>query len=205
MKHVTKKKKSMLLSQVTRYMFRGFTLVELVVTVGIFALISTVILTRNSRFDEEVLLSDLAYDVALSARKAQSYGINVRVSNGQFDRSYGVYFTEGTTTYQFFVDSDDDGFFDDIELLETYTLGRGAIVNPLCNLDTAMCNLGDLTVMFKRPNPDAIINQGDVSRAAIGILSPRGGQRYVIIESTGQFSIQKENGTEGEGEGEIGI
>ena len=184
---------------------RAFTLVELVVTVGIFALISSVLLSRNSQFDEEVLLSDLAYDVALSVRKAQSYGTNVRVSNGQFDRSYGVHFTEGTTTYAFFVDSDDDGFYDPTELLETYTLGRGAIMSPLCNLDTGMCDLDELTVMFARPNPDAIIDQGDIGRAAVGILSPRGGQRYVIIESTGQFSIQKTNGTEAEQTGEVAI
>ena len=33
---------------------------------------------------------------------------------------------------------------------------------------------------------------GTIGRAAVGIVSVRGGQRYVFIESTGQFSIRHE-------------
>lgn len=175
-------------------LIRGFTLVELVVTVGIFAVISTVIISRNSQFDEEIFLSDMAYDVALSVRRAQSFGVNVRGAEGSFDHPYGVYFENGTSTYQLFVDSDDDGFYSGHgELLETYTVGRGTMIGPLCDFGTKTpCDLETLTVMFQRPEPDAIIEQGAVTRAGVGISAPRGGQRYLFIESTGQFSIQKE-------------
>lgn len=195
---------------------RAFTLVELVVTVGIFAIISTVIIAKNSQFDEEIFLSDMAYDVALSVRRAQSYGINVRGSGGSFDYPYGVFFTNGTTTYQLFVDTDRDGFYSGHgELLETYTMGRGTKIGPLCDFGSKTpCDLETLTVMFERPEPDAIIEQGTVTRAGVGIFAPRGGKRYVFIESTGQFSIRQEleeeegkseGGDEGDGTGILGI
>lgn len=186
---------------------RAFTLIELVVTVGIFAIISTVIITRNSQFDEEIFLSDMAYDVALSVRRAQSYGINVHGSAGSFDHPYGIYFTNATTTYKFFVDTDDDGFYDDPdELIETYTLGRGTSIGPLCDpASKTPCDLENLTVIFRRPEPDAIIQQGTLSRAVVGINAPRGGQRYVYIESTGQFSIRHELEGEEDGKGDSGV
>ena len=183
---------------------KGFTLVELVVTVGIFAIISTVIISRNSQFDEEIFLSDMAYDVALSVRRAQSFGVNVRSAEGSFDHPYGVFFTSGTTTYQLFVDTNDDGFYNEPEeLLETYTMGRGTMISPLCDLASKTpCDLKTLTVMFERPEPDAIIEQGSMTRVGVGISAPRGGQRYVFIESTGQFSIQKELEEEEDEKGE---
>ncbi len=176
----------------TLHSHRGFTLIELMVTVGIFATISSIILARNSTFDNEVLLNDLAYDVALSIREAQQYGINVRASEGLFDRPYGIYFQKNTTTYYEFADRDNDGVYDAPgELVKTFTLGRGAIVQTLCNLSASNCTLTDLTVLFKRPDPDAILNQGAFSRARIELLSVRGGIRYVVVEATGQISIQK--------------
>ena len=182
-------------------LLRAFTLVELVVTVGIFALISTLIITRNSQFDEEIFLSDMAYDVALSLRRAQSYGINVRGSEGSFDLPYGVHFTAGTTTYELFVDTDGDEFYDEPEeLIETYTLGRGTHVNALCDPGSKnFCALDELTVTFHRPEPDAIIEQGSLSRAVIALRASRGEERFIFVESTGQFSIQHE--LEGDGSG----
>ncbi len=181
---------------------KGFTLVELIVTVGIFALISASIIARNSQFDEQVLLNDMAYDIALSIRRAQNYGINVRGSEGQFDRPYGIYFEAGTTTYAFFSDNDQDDVYDEPEeLLETFELGRGALVQQVCeiNPDNSCNPVKDLTVLFKRPDPDAVIYKDEgkdslgetpLPRARVEVTSARGGFRAIVIEATGQLSIQ---------------
>ncbi len=172
---------------------RGFTLVEMIVTVGIFALISASIIARNATFDEEVLLNNMAYDIALSVRRAQNYGINVRASEGQFDRPYGVHFNTGEQTYAFFADADADDLYDaPEELLETFTLGRGATVKALCDLSNTSCDLKELTVLFKRPDPDAVMysEKTPIARSRIDIESARGGLRSIVIEATGQISIQ---------------
>ncbi|QQR82868.1 type II secretion system protein [Candidatus Campbellbacteria bacterium] len=179
----------------------GFTLVELIVTVSIIALISTVVLVRNGQFDNEVLLADVAYDVALSVRQAQNYGINVLGQGNEFDFPYGVYFEPDMTTYTLFQDkaSTDYRYTPDEETLETFTLGRGFTVARICtdvsSLDACdVSRIENATIIFKRPNPDAIINadeKGGSAMGAVGIelVAPRGGSRFIVVRSTGQISV----------------
>jgi prepilin-type N-terminal cleavage/methylation domain-containing protein len=175
---------------------RGFTLVEMIVVVGIIALISAVVLTRTNQFDNAVLLKGVAYDVALSIRTAQNYGINVRGQQGNFDNPYGIYFDmeTGTTTYTFFLDQNGDSVYTPGEALDTYTLGRGFTVGRICSFSgtTPSCDtpLSNVSILFKRPNPDAIINGGTLSGVGIELLSPRAGSWFVTVQSTGQISVQ---------------
>ncbi len=172
---------------------RGFTLIEMVVTVGIFAIISTVIIVRNAAFDNDVLLNNLAYDIALSVRQAQQFGVNVRTTaQQQFDAPYGVHFDANQTTYLMFIDIDGDGFYGGSksgELLEVYTIGRGARINSLCDQESNDCKLDTLDIVFRRPNPDAVIQNGTISRARIEVMSRGEKVRYVDVESTGQIAI----------------
>ena len=175
---------------------KGFTLLEMLVTVGIFAVISTIILARNAVFDNEVLLNNLAYDIALSVREAQQFGINVRVAQGQFDAPYGVHFDTATSTYVAFIDNDDNGIYGGPlsgELLEVYTIGRGARIQTLCNADAGTCALTTLDIVFRRPEPDAIINNGAIGSARVELRSARQeGVRYINVSSTGQIAISKQ-------------
>lgn len=174
--------------------FGGFTLVELLVTVSIFAIITTTILIRNSKFDEETLLGSTAYDVALSIRQAQNFGINVRGQEGNFDNAYGVFFDNDSDTYYLFVDSDGDGAFTDPEILQTYKLGRGFTVNKICD-ETNDCasQVSEAVVLFRRPSPEAILtgDGGSISGVSIELVTPRGGQRFISVAPTGQISILK--------------
>lgn len=178
----------------TRAKSGGFTLVEMVVTVAIFAIISSIVIARNASFDNEVLLNNLAYDIALSIRQAQQFGINVRVSGGEFDAPYGVNFEADSENYVLFADRDGDNTYggaESGELLEMYTIGRGALVKSLCDLESDTC-VKQLNIVFHRPEPDAIINNGEIARAQVEIISRRQqGIRYVIIESTGQIAIDR--------------
>lgn len=172
---------------------------EMVVTVGIFALISTVVIVRNAQFDNETLLQNLAYDIALSVRQAQQFGVNVRASGEDvFEGAYGAHFDAESETYYAFIDVDEDGIYDEPEeLLETYTLGRGATIGTICHVQAGGddCSLGHLDIVFRRPDPDAVINGGSISQASIELVSARqGGSRIISIESTGSISIK--NGSE---------
>ena len=47
----------------------GFTIVELIVTTGIFALITSMMLIRDAKFNSTVKLNNLTYEVALAVRR----------------------------------------------------------------------------------------------------------------------------------------
>ncbi len=164
----------------------GFTLIELVVTMGIMAVITAVTLANHSKFGGQVMLRNLAYEMALVVREAQTYGVSVRKiddSNiNDFDAGYGIHFdVNNTTTYKMFTDTykriggsetraingDGDGLYTTpLEEVSEYTIGRGYKINKLYALqsngvksDASNCSTGNnvLDIVFKRPEPDAII------------------------------------------------
>ena len=85
---------------------KGFTLVELLVSIAIFSVITTMAVFNNSQFNSSVLLTNLAYEVAISIRQAQVYGVTVRKNSaGSFDSAYGIHFDMNTpTAYSLFED-----------------------------------------------------------------------------------------------------
>jgi len=189
---------------------RGFTLVELMVAVAIFVLITTVILARHSKFSGSILVENLAYDIALSIRKAQVYGLSIKeveVGTDEFNAGYGLHFDNTSdNSYIFFVDKPAPGldvgdriYGGETEKIETLTLGGGNIISKFCVNSPLKCFPGALTsidIIFERPNPEAFITiNGDnsikYSSAEITIRSPRGVEWNIESTGTGQISVQK--------------
>ncbi|MBC8464838.1 MAG: type II secretion system protein [Parcubacteria group bacterium] len=74
----------------------GFTLIELMVVVGIFAFMSGLILANYPRFNAQIILENTAHEVALEVRQAQNFGLGVRETSrgtGEYP-AYGVYIPE---------------------------------------------------------------------------------------------------------------
>lgn len=100
---------------------KGFTIVELVVTIAIFLIITSIIMVSQRRFGGNILITNLAYDMALGVRQAQTYGISVRRATQadalqQFNRSYGIHFaliggfvlfTDINNNWRYNIDADD--------------------------------------------------------------------------------------------------
>ena len=173
----------------------GFTLVELLVSVGIFTLITTAAVFNNAQFNGNVVLSNLAYEVALSVRQAQFYGITVKQSStNTFDAGYGINFNMSTpTSYLLFEDRPTPNkTYDSGEALETYVLRKGNFISKICLSQSAACSSSpSVDISFVRPNPDAFIRYAgnSYSKAEICVSSPSGNKRKVVIESTGQISV----------------
>uniref|UniRef100_UPI002B1DDAC5 pilus assembly FimT family protein n=1 Tax=Pseudomonas glycinae TaxID=1785145 RepID=UPI002B1DDAC5 len=53
---------------------RGFTLVELLVTVGVFAVVSGLTLANYPKFNSQTAITGLAQQIAIAIREAQVYG-----------------------------------------------------------------------------------------------------------------------------------
>lgn len=75
--------------------FRGFTLIELMVALAIITVITGVALSSQSSFNRTLVLANTAYDVALSLRSAQTYGIGSRAAGSLANAGYGLDFTRG--------------------------------------------------------------------------------------------------------------
>ncbi len=180
----------------------GFTLVELLVSIGIFTAITTIAVVNQSDFNGSVLLTNLAYEIGLSVRQAQIYGITVKgtaVDATKFDSGYGMRFDLATPNrYYLFEDkTPPDHFCDSTEcgaiydnVIETFYIQRGNRISKIC-VD-GDCSPTVVDISFVRPNPDAYIRVSGTSygKAEICVLSPgKGTKRKVIVESTGQISV----------------
>ncbi len=177
--------------------------------------LSTIVLASNSRFGSMIVLQNLAHDIALSIRSAQVYGIAVRrcdpsvgpcTTATQFSSGYGMHFQPGAD-YELFVDADDDGIWDPGETVESTTIGGGYTVSDVCAPATSCAAQGveRVDILFRRPEPDACISDGassiqlidgklrcvsTIQRAVIKLESPRAEEITVVVESSGQISVQ---------------
>lgn len=182
---------------------KGFSLIELMVAVSIFIIISTVVLANHSRFNSSVLLGSLAYDIALSIREAQVYGVSVREFESGFSVGYGIRFSSANS-YALFVDTNDNQRYDDgtDTILSTYSLERGHTIQRFCGTTSEgieACSdegiIAHLDIVFVRPDPDAIITSdeaGIYSSGKIVVASPNGDTRTVEVASTGQISVMNQ-------------
>jgi len=89
----------------------GFTLIELIVVVGIFVIITTVLLVNYTKFNSDIVLQNVAHHIALSVRQAQTYGLSVKgfgTGAGAVFPGYGIYFNT-TLPREFYLFADTDG------------------------------------------------------------------------------------------------
>ncbi len=179
----------------------------MLVVLSIVGILGAVLLTQFASFDSELLLRNRAYEIALAIREAQVLGVSVRGGDvdvsGQpiFTSRYGVHIdTAPTTQYILFRDRDLDFAYDVGEAVTTYIIDGRHRISDFCSTTAPAaedCTIPRLDIIFKRPDPDALINKP--SSAASGASSARiivestrtpGNFRDVVVSSTGQISIQ---------------
>lgn len=186
----------------------GFTLIELAVTVTIMLVIMSIVIFNNKKFNDSLLITNLAYDVALSIRESQVFGVSVKgagVGSAQdFNVGYGVHFDLDISKVSFkkFVDRFEgisqkgDYSFDEGELLDTLEMKRGNHIEEIYAVDSygGRVDISKLDIVFVRPNPDAHFSVGGESQSyssvRIILISPQEVRKQIEIGSTGQISIQ---------------
>lgn len=188
----------------------GFTLVEMLVSISIFAIVTAVVLIRNNEFNSGILFSNLVYEIALSIREMQTYGITVRASDlGRFDNGYGVYFnisdTEKSSFIQFTDIPDGAGLRNQIydtansnEKLFKLNLKPGNFICKICLNDLCASSVDNVSISFIRPEPDAVIKSTDplapttINKAVVMIRAPgtENIQKSIVVTSVGQISVE---------------
>ncbi len=182
----------------------GFGLIELLVSISIMALVSSVIFIRQSSFNGAVLLRSQAYEIALQAREVQLYAVSAIGDTGSFRDRYGLYFnttSPNNTTYNVFRDSDDDEFYDVNEQFGIQgRLDRRFEIRAVRTVGGAAITGTELVVLFERPNFDArfydstgelLSDRVEIDIALIGESGTGPGVvRTLEITSTGQIAVQ---------------
>jgi prepilin-type N-terminal cleavage/methylation domain-containing protein len=141
---------------------RGFTLVELMVTVGIFVFMTALLMAKYNDFYSGIIFKNMAYDIAITIRQAQSYGISVKVDtldSNSFNKAYGVHFSS-TYPAKFSLHSyyKNGDIYTKDSLEKSYNLKFGAIINRRGVGDGPIYyGMKSLDIVFQRPNPEAII------------------------------------------------
>lgn len=189
-------------------------MIELLVVTAIITVVTGVVLANNARFGGVVLLENLTYDIALSIRQAQIFGIAVqRFGASTFSAGYGVHFDMSSpSNYVVFADAlTENGMYDcpspgtdTCELVQTTTVTLGYRVQSLCITPPGgaeNCGISKLDIMFRRPEPDAWISGSDVScflqhtacgeSSRIVLASPRGETMSIVVDANGQVSVHR--------------
>lgn len=182
----------------------GFSLVELLVVVAIFIIITSVVLINQNKFSSNVAIQNLAYQIGLAIRQAQVYGLSVRGSNANgadtFDTAFGVHFDDSSkTSFIFYADSDSDKMYlEGNDVLEsTFNIDSGTISN-VCTTDgsgnkncfnstpNGGTDIDSADITFKRPDPEAVI---------VNNLTPSSGPNDSKIEITVQSALKDRSQT----------
>ncbi len=112
-----------------------------------------------------------------------------------FNSGYGVHFdTNMQNQYILFEDKlngsmhvHDAGDID----LQTFTIEKGNKIGKICIDGVKPCTNPIVDISFSRPNPDAYIyvSGSNHAKAEICVTSPQGLVRKIIVDSTGQISV----------------
>jgi len=191
---------------------KGFTLIELMVTIGIFVFMTAVVMAKYNNFYSGTIFKNLAYDVALTIRQAQSYGISVKVdpdtttpSNSNFNAAYGVHFQKDPpeNSKKFRLSSFVRGTFAEDETEKSYNVKNGASFAEFSVSSDGGSSFNDrmkfVNIIFQRPNPEAVIcakeNEGEAfvctyNLLRIKLLAGDGNtSRYIYVNNAGQIRI----------------
>ena len=199
---------------------QGFTLLELLITTGIFIIITGVIVAGYPKFRSQISVGKVVREMALATRQAQAFGLAVKQRRGEgpdayAPDAYGVHFNSDSLN-EMIVFADRDGgtkeIYDpgggcgaaDSECVERFKM-RGVSIFDLCvspdGLGNEACltdgRLKQIDIAFRRADPDSKIYQdGDNSKskaaAFIHIKSDRYPDRKKVMRVwlTGQISVQ---------------
>ncbi|MEX0672820.1 MAG: prepilin-type N-terminal cleavage/methylation domain-containing protein [Candidatus Paceibacterota bacterium] len=183
---------------------RGFTLLELSVSISVIFIITAVAIFNHKMFSDVIELANVTEEVALKVREAQLKGLAVQEysGSGSFQEGRGVYFNlNDPTQYIYFGDESNggtpDGEYDDTtEHISTEMLKNGFTFIRFEDVDGAVILKDEFAVTFRRPRPEARLwFEGGAERGAVRIIieSPKERQAYVEINQTGQITTGREN------------
>lgn len=157
---------------------KGFTLTELLVVIGIIALMTAVVIPNarlgNKRLALERSAQKLAQDIGRALElslRVQEYNCSTGSVSG-----YGVHFDINTpTVYLLFVDCDNNQTYNPSQdgIVETIELESGVEISVL-SINPKF------SVVFVPPDPEVFLNPGGLTEAQVTLREPNGTSIKVV-------------------------
>lgn len=190
---------------------KGFTLVEFIVIMSIFAIMVGVVLFNFAGFRSTVTMENLAHDIALSIRQIQvSSGATRSIDSPDYEAPRGIAFFEGVgvngwgNRFVIFEDtvrdsaysSGDDLLIDDISIQTKDFISVICFTNDLNNSECTPINDSQAVILFQRYSTEALFisNTLDAEQAGYWIIRIQSGDsdktREVIVSRIGQVSVR---------------
>jgi prepilin-type N-terminal cleavage/methylation domain-containing protein len=194
----------------------GFTLVELLISIAIIGVVTSIVLVKYGSFDSTVLLKGLAYEMALTLREAQVRSVSVArnaggTETGNFDYPFGVTFSLSNPKQYVLFRYEDGGQTAYPEYgvpaakdLRVFPISRTMRITELCVYGTALadpCDVAQLDVSFKRPKFKGLFHAlsgggveytTTIDRATVQVGSEGGFNQFIVeVTSLGQISVYK--------------
>lgn len=188
----------------------GFSLIELMVSIGIVVLVLTIVVTNQGSFNGAVLLRSQAYELALAIREIQTSAVSAQAdAAGEFYSVLGVHLDTDpgeNNRYVLFSDGNGNGFFDGAatdDIITASQLDARFEIAAVRRSDGSPLGSGnDISVTFERPNFDARFKtsstggfdsyqsiQIDIRPVGVNGTSCPADVRTVEITSTGQVIV----------------
>ncbi len=186
----------------------GFTLVELLVVISIFTIITTALVINQGRWNQRLALKTASIEIGLILRQAQINSLAVREDfagsgTDKFNVAYGVYFDSNVeTSYIYFADRDGDSLYDSGEELSVVPLKNRIVLDRLCGVvgNSQYCTnsgLSKVVILFRRPESKATIRFLNAAGNDIASVNPPAriyieygtsrDQRVVTVQQNGQI------------------
>jgi len=154
----------------------GFSLMEMVVSVFIIALMSGIFLA-NYRFGSSgTALKNTAEKMASDIRLAQNYCLGARDFNGSSaSGGWGVYVSKGTNTYIIFADQNQSGDRQTSEDYRAVSLPSDIEISNIAGVSAVAT-----TIIFYPPDPETRID-GAAAQVEITLRDKKTAQTYGIL------------------------
>jgi len=185
--------------------FHGFTVVEFISIIVIFGLVASVAIFGYSQFQSNIALRNLAYEIALSIRQAQSYGIT---SSGDITSNISVPEIINNLDQEYVgvrIDSSSDRIiifsgqlYSSAAELESYGVSSAAEISEICaGTESACLSRNSIDIIFRRASTAAMIGSVSASlpyaRITVAGSSLDSTPHAVSVFSSGVISVEEVN------------
>ncbi|MDD5043128.1 MAG: prepilin-type N-terminal cleavage/methylation domain-containing protein [Patescibacteria group bacterium] len=163
----------------------GFTLVELLVSITIFALMTMFVVVNFRAGQKQDFLNLGAEEISNNLKKAQTAAVAGELIEGVVPKGgYGLYFASDSTSYLYFADLDGNFNYTAVDgVIAEYPLPKGVVINS-----------ENLSVVFDPPRPKIYFNGSDIEAESEVMIKhqdlPEAVKKIIINSVSGKIDLE---------------